>query len=123
MAVLAAIAIGMALGLLGLWFSARSAITVCVAEVEKGKLRVTKGGLAPRFLEDLRDVVRRPRVKLATIRVLRAKDRARIEVKGEISDAQLQQLRNVIGSAPLAKLVNIGASARARGNAARATRK
>lgn len=106
MEVLAAIAIGVALGLVGLWFSARSAITICVAEVEKGKLRVTKGGLAPRVLDDVRDVVRRPKIKLATIRVLRAKDRARIEVVGEVSEAQVQQLRNVIGSVPLAKLVN-----------------
>ena len=89
-----------------LWFAARSAITVCVAEIRDGKLEVTHGGLAPRVLADLRDVVVRPRVERATLRVLRARGRAELETKGDLTAAQLQQLRNVIGSVPLAKLEN-----------------
>jgi hypothetical protein len=89
-----------------LWFAARSAITVCVAEVRDGKIEVTHGGVAPRILADLRDVVVRPRVERATLRILRARGRAELDAKGDLTEAQLQQLRNVIGSVPLAKLAN-----------------
>src|SRR5262249_18700748 len=87
-----------------LWAAARAAITVCVAEVKNGKLIVTRGALAPRVLDDLRDIVKRPRVRSATLRVVRAKDKARIEVRGNVGEAQLQRLRNVIGNTPLAQL-------------------
>ncbi|HEY8040215.1 MAG TPA: DUF3634 family protein [Polyangiaceae bacterium] len=105
MAVLVACAIGVAIGLLLVWANARSAITVAVAEVKDGKLELTRGGLSPRVLGDLRDIVARPRVKGATVRVIRAKDRARVEVTGDISEHQVQRLRNVIGNVPLAQLV------------------
>lgn len=93
-------------GLLLLWWSARSAITVCVAEVRDGKLEIVRGGIAPRVLGDLRDVVRRPKVRRATIRVIRNRDRARVEAKGDLTSTQVQQLRNVVGTVPLAQLVN-----------------
>jgi hypothetical protein len=44
-------------------------------------------------------------VKSATVRILRAKDRARVEVSGEISEQQVQRLRNVVGNVPVAQLV------------------
>src|SRR5688572_14464903 len=107
MEVLIAIAVITGVALVLLWISARAAITVCVAEVTNGKLEITRGAIAPRVLGDLRDVVKKPRVKHATIRVLRAKDRARVEATGDLSAAQLQQLRNVVGTVPLAQLTNV----------------
>lgn len=92
-----------------LWFAARGAITLCIAEVREGKLEVTHGGLAPRVLADLSDVLVRPRVERATLRVVRARDHAKVEATGDLTAAQLQQLRNVIGSVPLAKLSNVRA--------------
>ena len=89
-----------------LWTAARSAITVCVAEVRDGKIEVTHGGIAPRLLADVADVVARPRVEKATLRIVRARGRAEVELHGEVTPAQAQQIRNVIGSVPLAKLVN-----------------
>ena len=89
-----------------LWVAARSAITVCVAEVREGKIEVTHGGIASRILADLTDVVARPRVERATLRIVRSRGRAEVEIRGDMSPAQLQQLRNVIGSVPLAKLAN-----------------
>ena len=94
------------LAMLLLWFAARGAITVCVAEVRDGKLEVTHGGLAPRILADLNDVLKRPRVERATLRILRSRGHAQVQASGDLSEAQLQQLRNVIGSVPLAKLIN-----------------
>ena len=89
-----------------LWFAARSAITLCVAEIRDGKVQVTHGGIAPRILADLADVVARPRVERATLRITRARGHAEIEIDGDLSAAQRQQLRNVVGSVPLAKLAN-----------------
>jgi hypothetical protein len=103
--VLVACAIGVAIGLLLVWVNARSAITIAVAEIQDGRLEVTRGALSPRVLGDLRDIVSRPRVKSATVRILRAKDRARVEVTGDISDQQVQRLRNVVGNVPVAQLV------------------
>jgi hypothetical protein len=107
-AVLVACAIGVAVLLLLVWASSRNAITIAVAEVQDGKLEVTRGGLSPRVVGDLRDVVSRPKVKSATLRILRQKDRARIEVHGEISEQQVQRLRNVVGNVPVAQLVRAG---------------
>jgi hypothetical protein len=92
----------MALGIL--WFAARSAITIAVCEVKDGKLELTHGDLAPGVLGDLRDVVKRPKVAFGHVRVLRKKDCANVDASGDFTDAQLQQLRNVIGNVPLAKL-------------------
>lgn len=107
MEIIAGTALALALALTALWFATRAAITVCVAEIDKGKLRVVRGALAPRVLDDLRDIVRKPKVAWAVLRITRAKDMARLEVKGDISKDQLQQLRNVVGTTPLAKLTGI----------------
>ena len=108
MAVLVACAIGVAVLLLLVWSASRSAITIAVAEVRDGKLEVTRGGLSPRALGDLRDVVSRPRIRSATLRIVRQKDKARLEVQGDVSEQQLQRLRNVVGNVPLAQLVKAG---------------
>ena len=115
MEVLVAMAAATLGALLLLWFAARGAITLCVAEVREGKLEVTHGGLAPRILADLGDVVRRPRVERATLRILRSRGHAEVQASGDLTEAQRQQLRNVIGSVPLAKLSN----ARAQGKRSR----
>src|SRR5258708_5988673 len=105
MAVLVACAIGVAIGLVLVWANARAAITIAVAEIRDGKLELTRGTLSPRVLDDLRDIAARPRIKSATVRIVRAKDRARIEVHGEVSEQQLQRLRNVVGNVRVAQLV------------------
>jgi hypothetical protein len=102
--VIPVLGIAVALGLL--FWRARDAITICVIEVERGRAKIKRGGMAPRVFSDIGDVVKKPRVARATIRVVRSRDRAKVEVSGKIGDAQVQQLRNVIGSVPLAKLVN-----------------
>jgi hypothetical protein len=104
-AVLVACAIGVAIGLLLVWANARSAITIAIAEIRDGKLEITRGGLSPRVLGDLRDIASRPRVRSATVRITRAKDHARVEITGDISEQQQQRVRNVIGNVPVAQLV------------------
>ena len=92
--------------LAAIWWRAREAITICVIEVTRGRAKLARGGIAPRVLADIGDVVKRPRIEHATIRVVRSRDHAKVELHGAMSDAQRQQLRNVIGSVPLAKLIN-----------------
>jgi len=106
MAVVAACALVLAGGFLALWISARAAITIAVLRVDDGRVTVTKGGLAPRVLADVRDVVARPSVSSATLRIVRSRGHARLDASGALSDQHLQRLRNVIGSVPMAKLVN-----------------
>ena len=106
MGFLVACAIGVAIGLLLLWASARSAITIAVVEISDGKVRITRGGLAPRVLGDLRDVASRPKIRSAHLRVLRAKNHARVEIHGDVAEQQVQRIRNVIGSVGLAQLIN-----------------
>jgi hypothetical protein len=67
---------------------------------------VRRGGLAPRIRADIEDVVARPKIERATLRITRDRGAALLEVTGEVSDAQRQQLRNVVGSVPLAMLMN-----------------
>ena len=108
MGVMIAAALGIAILLLLVWASSRSAITIAVLEIEDGKLNVTRGGLSPRVVSDLRDIAARPRIKAATVRIVRAKDHARVEVHGKVDPNQVQRVRNVVGSIPLAQLVKAG---------------
>src|SRR5580658_1273700 len=105
MGVLIAGALGVAIIFLLVWAQARAAITIAVAEVSDGKLEVTRGGLSPRVVGDLRDIVARPKVKSATLRILRAKERARVEVHGAVDPKTVQRIRNVVGNVPVAQLV------------------
>src|SRR5579864_952441 len=108
MPVLVACALGVAIGLLALWLSSRAAITIAVVEIAQGHLQVTRGALSPRVLDDLRDIATRPSIASARLRVLRQKDRARVELHGTLSEQQEQRIRNVIGNLPLGQLVKAG---------------
>jgi hypothetical protein len=100
------LAAAVAIGLVALYISARAALTVCVLDVVAGQVFVRRGGLAPRIRADIEDVVARPKIERATLRITRDSGGALLEVKGVVSAAQQQQLRNVVGSVPLAKLMN-----------------
>jgi hypothetical protein len=95
-----------AIALIALWLSARAAVTVCLLDITRGDVVVRRGGLAPRILAEIGDVAARPKIAQATLRVVRERGRAVLEVNGTVPPAQLQQLRNVVGSVPLAKLAN-----------------
>lgn len=99
-----------ALGIATLFVSARRAVTVCVLSVERGRVRVRRGDLTPRILQDLRDVATRPEVLRGEIRITRSSGRAQVALRGSFTDAQAQQVRNVVGSVPLAMLASARAS-------------
>jgi len=91
--------------LAGLYLASLRATTIVDLAIENGKLRVVRGGVAPPILADLRDIVREPPIAEGQIRVTRASGRAEVELRG-VGDRQGQQIRNVIGSVPLARLIN-----------------
>ena len=92
--------------LVALYVSARRAITIADLEVTRGEVRVVRGGIAPPILADLRDVAAHPRMEDARIRVFRANGRAEVQLRGTVSEAHAQRIRNVVGSVPLARLIN-----------------
>jgi hypothetical protein len=102
-----AVLLGVAAAALGaLYVASRRAITIAELEVESGALRVVRGGIAPPVLSDLRDVAKKPPIKDLRIRIVRASGRAEVQLTGKVSDEQAQRIRNVVGSVPLARLVN-----------------
>ncbi len=79
--------------------------TLCVLDVVDGVVTITRGGLPPSILSDVKDVAkRRPKMGRARITVRREGGRAYVRFRGGVTDAQAQQIRNVIGSVPLARL-------------------
>lgn len=92
--------------LVALWASARRAVTIAELAVERGAVRVVRGGIAPPILGDLRDVARRPPIEALRIRIRRSSGRAEVVLTGEVTPEQAQRIRNVIGSVPLARLMN-----------------
>lgn len=72
--------------------------------VRSGVVTRARGHVPPRMLADVSDVVRTPHVAYALVRVVVEGGAPRVLVKGGLTDAQVQQLRNVVGSYPLARL-------------------
>lgn len=101
-----AVAAVAAVVLAALYVSARRAITIAELSVERGAVRVVRGGIAPPVLADLRDVARRPPIADLRVRIVRSAGRAEVQLIGKVSDEQAQRIRNVVGSVPLARLMN-----------------
>ncbi len=79
---------------------------VVVLDVTDGRIEVRRGRIPQRMVGDLADVTMRPRLARATLKIVSEDGRPRLIVKGEIGDAQLQQLRNVVGLYRLAEIKN-----------------
>lgn len=73
-----------------------------VIEVRNGIPRAVRGRMPQRLLDELADVVRRPKLESARFKVVVEDRRARLVVtRGTIPPGQLQQLRNVVGTFPV----------------------
>jgi hypothetical protein len=67
-------------------------------------LLLALGHVPARMLADVGDVVKRPNVAHALVRIVVDGGAPRVLVTGSLTSAQVQQLRNVVGGYPLAKL-------------------
>ena len=74
-----------------------------VIEVDAGRVRLRRGRLPHALFGDLQDVVKRARIASARISVVRDGDGPRV-LAPSLDAGQLQQLRNVVGTYPLAKI-------------------
>jgi Protein of unknown function (DUF3634) len=95
-----------AAALAALYVAARRAVTIAELEIERGAVRVVRGGIAPPILADLRDVAKRPPIDGLHVRILRSSGRAEVQFLGNVTEEQAQRIRNVVGRVPLARLVN-----------------
>lgn len=86
-----------------LWMM-RNATLLFSAEVERGRI-VTLRGRAPKGLVgDMTDVLRQRPVSTASLRVVAEGGAAALHAKGDLNEGELQRLRNVLGTWPLAKI-------------------
>lgn len=93
-------------GVSAVYLAARRAVTIAELEIEAGTVRVVRGGIAPPILADLREVAKRPPIKTLRVHIVRSSGRAEVQLSGSVSEAQAQRIRNVVGSVPLARLMN-----------------
>lgn len=75
-----------------------------VLKVERGRARVQRGALPQALLDDINDVVAKPRVQRARIRVVTEDQKPRVLPDPNIGGAQMQRLRNVVGLYPIARI-------------------
>jgi hypothetical protein len=85
------------------YFFLRRATTLFLLEVKDGKARFVRGRMPPGLLAELRDVLAGTRVQGVVSAVLDDRE-ARVVVRGAFDAGTVQQLRNVVGRYPLAKI-------------------
>lgn len=74
--------------------------------VEGRHVRILRGRLPQRLLNDMVDVLRAEAVGRGTVRVVVEDRRARVYVEGDITREQAQRLRNTVSMWPVAKIRN-----------------
>ncbi len=62
----------------------------------EGRIRIARGRIPQRLLDDIADVLRHPAVTEGKLRGVSEDGRVRLYAEAELTDAQRQQLRNVI---------------------------
>lgn len=67
---------------------------------------IARGRIPQGLLDDINDILRRPPVDRATLRAVVEDGMPRFYVEGELTDAQRQQLRNILSRWPIAKIRN-----------------
>lgn len=88
----------------GLIWAAGRANELFAIVVERGTARHVRGRLPPALFSAIADVVARPAVSRATVRAVLRNRVPALEVQGNMPDYQVQQLRNVLGQFPVARI-------------------
>jgi hypothetical protein len=71
-----------------------------------GRIRVARGRIPQALLNDLADVLRSTPTELVALKGVVEDQRVRVYAEGELTEAQRQQIRNVISGWPVAKIRN-----------------
>jgi hypothetical protein len=84
-------------------FAAQRANELFVVSVDAERIEHRRGRIPGRLLEEIRDLLRRDRSH-GVIKVISREGRPYLSVRGSFSNDVVQQLRNVVGLYPLAKI-------------------
>ena len=76
-----------------------------VVKIEAGAVRFLRGKAPPQLLDGIKDVVRGSNAQ-GTLKVVSEDRQATLRFHGNFSDGTRQQLRNVVGTFPLARIKN-----------------
>lgn len=82
----------------------RNATLVCALSVHNGKVLHVRGHAPKRLVHDIGEVVSVRPVSSARIRVVSRSGTAAVEASGDLSEHELQRIRNVVGTWPLAMI-------------------
>lgn len=88
----------------GLLWAARRANELFAIRVERGVAAHIRGRVPPALFSAIAEVVARPAIERATLRAVSRGQTPRLEVDGHVPDYQIQQLRNVLGQFPAARI-------------------
>jgi hypothetical protein len=97
----------LALGLLltPLIISIRRGTELFKVRIRNGKAIFLRGRIPQALLDDINDIVRAPPVPKADVRAVRRAGKPRLEASGELTPDQRQQLRNVLGTYSLQRIM------------------
>jgi hypothetical protein len=109
---IAGVAVAATLTIALLW-AARRANELFVIRVIRGIAVHTRGRLPPALFSAIAEVVARPPVEQATLCVVLRNRVPTLEVRGTVPEHQRQQLRNVLGQFPAARIRSGRIAARA----------
>lgn len=85
-------------------YLARRARTLFHLDFTDGKLAYARGRIPKRLLQDLLQVIPEGQKAHLVVRCVIEQSRARVVTRGEVSADTLQQVRNLVGLWPLARL-------------------
>lgn len=91
-------------GIVAIYVAADRRRVIAVCTIERGRVRVVRGRLAPAVLAEITDVAQRMKIARATVEVRKESGLAAVRVKGVVDERAGQQLRNVIGRFQLSQL-------------------
>jgi len=99
---------GALLAFLLLGYGLRRSAELFVLHVRAGRVAFVRGRMPQALLDDFAEVVRNPPLARARLSAVRRDGRATLVARGQIGEAQLQQLRNVLGQYPLQRILGGG---------------
>ncbi len=82
----------------------RNATRLFFADIEQGRVARLRGRAPQGLLREIADVVSHRPVSAARITVRVSDGTAVIEARGDVTDVELQRLRNVVATFPLARI-------------------
>lgn len=99
----------------GLLWAARRANELFAIRVVRGAAIHIRGRVPPALFSAISEVVARPAIDRATLRAVLRNRVPALAVQGDVPDYQIQQLRNVLGQFPAARIRSGRTVPRARG--------